>query len=125
MENDSRSSPRKTLILPLVLIALGTGWLMTALGVAADVDWIWTSGLAVVGILTLIVGGVDKATVVAGPFFLAASALSVARQTGRLAVDLEVPILVIALGVLLLVARSPRIPTPSWILDASPRDRQD
>lgn len=106
---------KKTLIVPLLMIAVGAGWLLTAIGLAPGIDWVWTLGLATVGLLTFAVGGFDKFSVVTGPFFLAASVVSVLRQTGRLAIDVEVPILTILLGVLLLVARSPAIPIPKWI----------
>jgi len=111
---------KKTLIVPCLLVAVGLGWLLTALKVAPGIDWIWTLGLAVVGLLTFAVGGIDKVTVTIGPFFIAASTLSILRQTNRLRVDVEVPILVIMAGVLLLVARSPKIPIPEWLI----RDRK-
>jgi hypothetical protein len=61
-------------------------------------------------------------TVAVGPFFLIASCLSVLRQTGRLAINMEVPLLVIAAGVLLLVARLKSIPAPTWLIeDQDPR----
>jgi hypothetical protein len=107
---------KKTLILPLLLIAVGSGWLLTTLGVAPGINWIWTLGLAVVGFLTFALGGLDKFTVVAGPFFILASSLSVLRQTDRLRLDVEVPILVIAVGLLLMIARLPSIPIPAWII---------
>ncbi|MGE3172020.1 MAG: hypothetical protein AB7O97_05290 [Planctomycetota bacterium] len=109
-------SAKTTLFVPILVIALGTGWLLTALDVAPRIDWAWTLSLAGLGLLTFAMGGVDKATVVVGPFLLAASCLSVLRQGGSLPVNVEVPILVILCGVLLLVARSPRIPTPRWVL---------
>ena len=78
------TSDNKTLIVPLLMIAVGAGWLLSAIGVAPDIDWVWTLGLAVVGLLTFAVGGFDKMTVVVGPFFLLASMISVLRQSGRL-----------------------------------------
>ena len=107
---------KKTLLFPVLLITVGVGWLLTTLGVAPGIDWVWTLGLAVVGLLTIAVGGIDKVTVVVGPFFLVASCLSLLRQTDRLSLDVEVPILVIMAGVLLLIARSPAIPIPLWIM---------
>ncbi len=107
---------KKTLVPPILLIAVGAGWLLTTLGVSPGIDWVWTLGLAAVGLLTFAVSGLDKVTVVIGPFFILTSCLSILRQTGRLHVDVEVPILVIVAGVLLLVARTPAIPIPKWIL---------
>lgn len=50
-----------------------------------------------------------------------ASVASVARQTGRLGVDYEVPCLVIAAGVLVLVSHLAPVPPPAWLLDDSRR----
>jgi hypothetical protein len=117
-------SDTKTLIIPILLITLGIGWLLTVLGVMPDIDWIWTLGLALVGILTLAMGGIDKVTVVVGPFFVLASLLSILRQTGRLRFDLEVPFLVITAGVLLLVARMSFIPAPQWLVESHPSSQK-
>jgi hypothetical protein len=113
---------KKTLALPILLITCGTGWLLTTLGAVPGVNWVWTLGLAVTGLLTL-VSGFDKVTVVIGPFLIAASCLSVLRQTGRLELDLEVPILVILSGVLGLIARAQAIPPPTWLI-AGPNGEQ-
>lgn len=103
------------LLLPAMLIIVGSGQLLTTLGVAPGIDWVWTLGLAAIGVLAVTWGGLDKVSVVVGPFFIAASLLSILRQTGRLPVDVEVPILVILAGVLLLLARLPMVPPPDWI----------
>lgn len=109
---------RKTLIPPVLLITVGVGSLLSTLGVMPGIDWVWTLGLALVGVLTLAIGGFDKVTVVVGPFFIAASLLSVLRQSERLSVNVEVPVLVILAGVLLLVARHPAVPAPGWVKGA-------
>jgi hypothetical protein len=113
---------KKTLLVPILTITLGIGWLLTALDVAPRIDWAWTLGLAVIGLATLALGGIDKVTVVVGPFFLIGSLLSVLRQSGRLTLDVEVPILVITAGVLMLVARSKAVRTPQWLLDEKPAE---
>ena len=110
---------RGSIVVPILIITFGVGALLSAAGVAPGVDWIWTLGLAVAGILSL-VGGIDKVTVVVGPFLLIASLLSVLRQTGRLSIAIEVPMLVIVFGVLMLVARVAPIPTPAWLRDDVP-----
>ena len=112
MTNDKR-----TLLLPILLITVGIGWLLTTLGIAPGIDWIWTLGLAVVGFLTFALSGLDKLTVVIGPLFIIAACLSVLRQTDRLSLDVEIPILVIMAGVLMLIARLPKIPAPRWLLE--------
>jgi len=108
---------KKTLVVPVLLITLGIGWLLTTLGVVPEINWVWTLGVALVGVLTIAIEGFDKVTAVVGPFFILASCLSILRQTGRLSIDLEVPVLVIAAGVLLLIARLPAIPVPKWLTE--------
>ncbi|TVR45925.1 MAG: hypothetical protein EA425_17675 [Puniceicoccaceae bacterium] len=79
------------------------------------VDWIWTGGLAAVGILSLALGGINKLTLVTGPFFIVASICSILRQTGNLELDREVPILTIVLGCLLLLVQFINLPTPELL----------
>jgi hypothetical protein len=110
MNNDKR-----TLIVPLLLITVGAGWLLTVAEILPGINWVWTLGLAGIGILVFPLAGVNKFSFVAGPFFILASVLSVLRQTGRLPLDYEVPLLVIVLGGLMLVARFPAIPMPEWV----------
>ena len=116
---------KKTLLLPILLITVGSGWLLTTLGVAPGIDWVWTLGLTAIGMLTFVVGGFDKVTVVIGPLFIIASCLSILRQTDRLHIDIEIPILVIISGALLLVARTPAIPIQKWIIQDPMPDRKE
>ena len=116
------SSDKKTLLPPILLIMIGTGWLFTALGLAPGIDWIWTLGLAAVGLSVIATCGIDKVTVVIGPLFLLASGLSILRQMDRIRFEIEVPVLMIAAGILFLLARSRHVPAPAWIVqdDNSP-----
>lgn len=116
---------KKTLILPILLITVGSGWLLTTLGIAPGIDWVWTLGLAIVGFLAFVVGGFDKVTFVVGTFFIITSCLSVLRQTERISLDVEVPILVISAGVLLLAARHSAIPVPPWLTLPAANDGKD
>jgi len=58
---------REKYLLPILVIALGVAWLSNVLDVYPALDWIWTIGLAAVGILMLVVGGLNNKTVVIGP----------------------------------------------------------
>lgn len=115
---------KQTLLLPVLLVTVGTGWLLTTLGYVPNIDWVWTLSLAVLGVVTLALGGIDKVTIVIGPFFIFASFLSILRQTGRLHLNVEMPILIIALGILLFVARLPAIPVPRWMVEDSRTRRE-
>ena len=109
-----RADSRANLVIPILIIIVGLGWLLTARGYGPGINWVWTLGLGVIGILTFVVSGLDKVSVVVGPFFLLASLLSVLRQTHDLSLDTEVPVLVMSIGALLLVAQVPAIPKPAW-----------
>lgn len=120
--SETSSSSRKTIVIPFLIISIGTGWLLTTLNVVPGLNWIWILGLAMVGLLSFAVSGIDKSSVLVGPFFLIASCLSVLRQIGHISLDVEIPILVIVIGSLLLIARSPSIPLPEWMV-LDPKDR--
>ena len=109
------SGSKASVAVPVLIIAVGTGWLLTTQHVIPGVDWVWVLGLGVGGILTMALAGIDKVTIVVGPFLIISTFFSLARQTGRLTVDTEVPCLVILAGVLALLARVVNVPTPSWI----------
>jgi len=49
---------------------------------------------------------------VTGPFLIIASVFSVMRQSERININLEVPILVIVLGVLMLISQLSKLPLP-------------
>ena len=111
------TNSRAPLVIPILIIVVGVGWLLTAQGFGPSINWVWTLGLGVIGILTFVISkGFDKVSVVIGPFFLLASLLSVLRQTGQLSLDIEVPVLVISIGALLLLAQRPAIPKPRWFV---------
>jgi hypothetical protein len=103
------------LILGFLLVGLGGGWLLSSLGFIPPVDWAWTLGLAVVAVLAVALSGFDKVSFVVSGFFGLASMCSILRQVGAMTADVEVPLLVLAAGLLLLVARSEGIPSPRWI----------
>lgn len=88
----------------LVIIAIGSGWLLNNVGILPAVEWIWTLSLGIAGVLTLAMVGLDRVTAVIGPFLIISSAFSILRQTGRMPTNYEVPLLVIIFGVLWLAA---------------------
>ncbi|MCH2204812.1 MAG: hypothetical protein MK132_02935 [Lentisphaerales bacterium] len=91
--------------LPLLIIATGIGWLLSTNNVMPGVDWAWVLVFATVGILALVTK-ISRFSVVFGPMMLLSSVLMVLMQSKRIAVDQALPVLVIALGVFMLVARS-------------------
>ena len=93
------------LLAPILVIIVGVTWLLNVLGIMPGVDWIWTIGLATTGLLTIILGKTNTTTVITGPFLIVASICSILRQTDRLTLDREIPILIIVLGILMLLSQ--------------------
>ncbi len=107
----------KGIILSLLIMAIGTAWLLNTLHFFGGVDWIWTVSLAAAGLLALAWGKVNKITFLVGSFLLIGSVFSVLRQTGIISIDVEVPIMVIIFGALFMVAQLPIIPLPQAIVE--------
>jgi hypothetical protein len=118
--NESKSM----VAIAVLVIALGVAWLLNTLNLIPGIDWIWTGGLGVAGILVLMMSGIDRVSVVVGPFLLVTSVLSVLRQTGRLRLDIEMPILAIVFGVLFLFAVVLPLPKPRF-LDSHEQDKNE
>ena len=95
----------KKLVSPILTIVVGITWLLNTLNIIPGVDWVWSVGLAAAGILSIAVGGLNKVSIVTGPFLIIESVFSVMRQTGRISIDVEIPILIIVLGVLMLISQ--------------------
>ena len=115
-ESPPMQQERTSLILGVLLVAVGGGWLLSSLGFIPSVDWAWSLGLAMIGVLVVVLSGFDKVSFVLAGFFGLASVLSVLRQMGVVNVEVEIPMLVLAAGILLIASRSRAIPLPRWIL---------
>ena len=105
---------KASIIIALLIMTVGIGWLLNTYNVIPDIDWIWTLGLAISGILTLALGKFDRLKFVVGLFLVVSSLFSVLRQTGRMGIDVEIPWLVIILGALMLLAQFLPIASHSW-----------
>jgi hypothetical protein len=100
----------KDAALPIVLIVLGAAWLLNSLHLMPEVHWLWILGLGGAGLAILILDGITKSSVVAGPLLILAGLLSFFYQYYGLGWRFILPIMLIAAGMLMLVARSPSIP---------------
>ena len=109
-------SKKTGIVFAVAIMALGVAWLLNDVGILPAVEWVWTLGLAVMGILIVVIHGFDKVTAVIGPFLVIGSFFSILRQTGQILVNYEVPILFIIFGVLLLVAILLPLKAPKWLL---------
>src|SRR5438093_957380 len=112
---------KKPIVVSVLIIALGISWLLNTLHIIPGVDWVWTLSLGISGVLVVAVGGLNKLSFVVGPFLVIASILSVLRQTGHLRADIEVPFLVIVLGVLTLLCHLLRLKSPPFLQEEPPK----
>jgi hypothetical protein len=115
---ERQMDPKKiSIIIAIGVIATGVAWLFNNLGVLPAIEWFWTLGLAVCGLLIVVMLGFDKVTVVIGPFLIIGAIFSVIRQLGGITLSYELPLLFIILGVLLLIAVIAPLPSPHWLLE--------
>jgi hypothetical protein len=100
----------KDAALPVVLIALGAVWLLNSLHWLPEVHWLWILGLAGAGLGIMVLDGITKSSIVAGPLLILAGLLSFFREYHALQWRFIIPIMLIAAGICMLIARSPSIP---------------
>lgn len=110
-------------VFPVILIALGAAWLLNSLDWLPGVHWLWIIGLIGAGVAILLLDGFTKSSVVAGPLLILAGVLSFARQYYDLAWRFIFPLMLIAAGVLMLVARLPSLPHSRQLERARNGDR--
>jgi hypothetical protein len=100
----------KDAALPVILILLGATWLLHTLNWLPDIHWLWVIGLAGAGVAILLLDGITKSSIVAGPLLILAGLMSFLRQSHGLGWNIEIPVMLIAAGILMLAARSPSVP---------------
>lgn len=96
--------------LPITLIVIGVIGLVWYFRWLPDIDWIVSLGFIAGGILVLVVDRINKNSIVTGPFLIAVGVAWWLRDNYRLSWNLIIPTLLVVLGVLMLIARNPRIP---------------
>jgi len=114
-------SRKPAIAIAFLIIALGIAWLLNAMRIAPDLDWIWIIGLGVAGILLLTVTRLDRFNFVAGLSLIVSSVLAALRQSGKLTVNIEAPVLFITVGILLFLAQLLPLPSASASSEKPPR----
>ncbi len=117
-------SNKSALLLPLTLIFVGTGWLLSVLQLLPPIDWVWSGALAL-ACLAVLLRGFNKLTLVIGGTFAVATILSIMRQLGSVSFEVELPILLISVGILLAAALHRSVPHSPWMMNSAidPTDR--
>ena|SRR5574340_407993 len=96
--------------LPITLIVVGAIGVVWYFGWFPNVQSVTALALAAAGVLVMVTDRITKSSVVLGPMLIAVGGAIWLHDTYRMRWWLLVSILLIVLGVLMLVARSPRIP---------------
>ena len=96
--------------LPITLIVVGLVWLAWHFHFFPDMDWVIGLGFIVGGIAVLVVDGINKNSIVTGPLLMAVGAAWLLHDQYRASWSIMIPLVLIMVGALMLIARSPRIP---------------
>jgi hypothetical protein len=97
-------------IIPALVAGLGVLWMLDVLGMTPPLGMVWIVGLAGIGIGIFASRGFNKETFPWGGFFFACAACSLLRQLDVLEFKVELPLLLIILGVLLAINQTGIIP---------------
>lgn len=97
-------------IVPGMLVGFGLIWLLNELGWIPPVKILWTLVLAGAGIGIFAARGFHKETFPWGGFFLISAVFSIFRQMDWMRVSVEVPLIVVALGIILGINQTDYIP---------------
>ncbi|MFB3788817.1 MAG: hypothetical protein ACE15F_20855 [bacterium] len=116
-KNQKSEGGRITVVISLLIITFGVGLYLNNHHVIPGVDWFWVLGLTVAGLLILMLGGVDKFSVVAGPYLLCLAAFIFLYQTNRISLDTLIPALIILFGILILLSYFLPVRVPSWLIE--------
>jgi hypothetical protein len=125
MPAKGKGDDMKDAALPVLLIVAGAAWLLSSLNWLPEVHWLWILGLAGAGMAILMLDGITKSSVVAGPLLILAGLLSFFHQYYLLGWRFIIPIMLIAWGSMMLIARSPSIPESRRLrrrIESEPRD---
>jgi len=96
--------------LPITLIVVGVIGVVWHFGWFPNVEAITALALAAAGVLILVTDRVTKSSIVLGPMLIAVGGAIWLHDTYRMRWWLLISLLLIVLGVLMLIARDPRIP---------------
>lgn len=100
----------KDAALPITLIVVGLIWLCWYFGWFRDVDWLISIGFIAGGIGVMAMDRITKNSIVVGPLLMAIGVAWLVNDRYHVSWSLLIPLLLVLVGVLMLIARSPAIP---------------
>ena len=102
--------PQPSLFLPLFLIIAGAVWFLKTTGILPATATLVSIALAVAGIVVLVMDGINKQSVVAGPLLVYIGAAVYLKSQYLLGYSPLVALGMTVLGCLLLLSRSSLVP---------------
>lgn len=93
-----------------ILIILGALWLLKSTALLPETTTLLAILLAAAGIILLLIDGVTKSSIVSSPMLIYAGAAIYLFDTDKLRLSHTLSLGMILLGILMLIARSERIP---------------
>ena len=96
--------------LPITLIVVGAVWLAWHFHFFPDIDWVIAVGFIAGGIVVLAIDGINRNSIVTGPLLIAVGVAWALHDQYRVSWSVMIPSILILLGVLMLIARSPQVP---------------
>jgi hypothetical protein len=96
--------------LPVTLIVVGVLGLVWYFGWIPEFDAMTSIGFIAAGVLVLVMDGITKSSIVLGPTLISVGIAWWVHDQQHVRLRLLVPVLLIVIGLLMLVARNPRIP---------------
>lgn len=97
-------------LVPVALIVIGAGWLVSSLNIAPAVSWIIVLGLIVAGVAVLLLEGTRGRSLVTGMMLISGGVAVFAHQFYAMSWSVLLPLLMMLLGVLMLLARVDGVP---------------
>ncbi|HQH74335.1 MAG TPA: hypothetical protein PK360_19820 [bacterium] len=122
-KNQKSEGGRITVVVSILIITFGVGLYLNNHHVIPGVDWFWVLGLTIVGLLILTLGGIDKFSIVAGPYLMCLAGFIFLYQTDRISLDTVIPALIILFGVLVLLSYFLPVRVPYWLIED--KDEED
>ena len=103
--SDPTRTPSNRFFVPVIVIVLGSAWLLTSLKVLPQIDWVFVLLLALFGILMLIIRPLSRGRLVAGATMLSIAIGEVLQDLAMISRTVEIPALVILGGLYALIAQ--------------------
>jgi hypothetical protein len=100
---------KRSAVLPIVLIAIGGGWLVNELQIMPQISTLLILGLMGAGIAVFALEGINKSSVVTAPLLIATGFALYLKDYYGLGLKLAIPALMVLAGLLMLLARSSHI----------------